>query len=136
MTEPDLTDPTTALGRCLIETLAYIGRMQAAGEVGAQYIRITGRDYPGREHWAVFIPLEGDETQGRVVDLTARQFSASAASPWDGDINDWLDDACEWLQDGLDVAVFKHFTDSEALWEDTWIREDIVPGSMTRPWEI
>lgn len=127
----DLTDPQTAWGQCLIQTQTLVERTP-----GALYIRITGLEYPGREHWAAFLPDPDDpEGNGKVIDLTARQFRANAPSPWEGDLYDWLDDACEWLQDGLAVELYDHFQSaSGACW--THIREEIEPGPITHPWQV
>lgn len=126
----DLSDPAAASGRCLLETQARVAEIRDHGGM-ALYLQVTGLHYPGREHWAVLLPDDPSEpTEGRVVDLTARQFDPAARSPWEGDLDDWLDDACEWLQDGLLYAIYDHFSDEEPIMLDRWVREDVLPGPM------
>jgi hypothetical protein len=130
----DLTDPAVAWGRCLIESQQHVADTRDHGGT-ARYVRVTGLDYPGREHWAVLTPDPGDDpddpTAGTVTDLTARQFDPTAPAPWTGTLDDWLDDACEWLQDGLQYAVFDHFGDETPVFADRWVREEITPGPLT-----
>ena len=129
-----LHDPMTALGRCLIESQGLVESRRGRA-AGAVYVRVTGAEHPGREHWAVLYPDDADATGGTVVDLTARQFDAAARSPWTGPLDDWLDDACEWLADGLHVEVRADFRADATIWADAWSREDVLPGPMARPWE-
>ena len=131
--KPDLTDPKQAWGRCLIESKIIAERFARKG-TQVLYVRITGQNYPGREHWAVFIPASDDETAGRVIDLTCRQFSAAAPAKFDGDLNDWLDDAVEWLRDDLVVEVYQN-EQGVPLWGDVWSREDCLPGGLVYPWQ-
>ena len=127
MKTPDLSDPHQAWGRCLLESQQVV-----QSTPGALYVRVTGNSYPGREHWAVLFPCEDGVLDGRVLDLTARQFSPTAPSPWNGSLDDWLDDCCEWLHDGVDYEIRHGFNDDIVLYRDSWIREDIEPGPMPR----
>jgi hypothetical protein len=119
------TDPMDALGKCLIDATGYAERH------GWHLIRVTGRDYPGREHWAALCP-----DQEHVRDATMRQFDAAAPAPFTGPLEDWLDTMCELLVDGLDVEVY-YDTDvqRDPNERDVWIRDDVEPGPMLRPWE-
>lgn len=115
----DCYDPGAAWGRCWMETDRQVKAARAQG-VPAQYVRVTGRMYPGREHWALYL-------DGEVLDVTARQFDATVAYPLRRSLEDWLDDACEWLQDGLDYVVLDD-PDEEPAEADFWVRDDVEPG--------
>lgn len=128
----DLSDPEVARGRCLIESQALVTAARRR-HIPALYVRVTGREYGRREHWAMFVPDDLDDpVDGEVTDLTARQFSLTAASPWVGRLDDWLDDVCEWLVDGLDVEIHDEFTSGPPVAAWMWIREDVEPGPMWR----
>lgn len=119
------TDPKAALGMCLIDAKRHAERH------GWHLIRVTGRDYPGREHWAAL-----DPATEQVRDATLRQFDAAAPALFTGPMEDWLDLLCELLVDGLDFEVY-YDTDvqRDPNERDFWIRDDIEPGPMLRPWE-
>jgi len=119
-------DSLNALGMCLIEAKLHSSK-HAQG-----LVRVTGREYPGREHWASY-----DPATGRVTDLTLQQFSLKAPKSWRGTLEDWLDDMCEYLVDGLDFEIYSTTnTEAEPADRDFWIRDDIEPGPMYRPWEL
>jgi hypothetical protein len=124
----NLGEPYGAWGMCAITSQDLAEHLIEQG-VSAGQVRITGLDYQGREHWAVWTGEEGEET---VIDVTARQFDAQAPYPLIKPIVDWLDDGCEWLVDGLAVDAFPFHTvlDIEPLWSDCHIRDDIEPGEM------
>ncbi len=118
----DLSDPAQARGRCYTESRAVAERE------GVLLVRATGATY-NREHWAVLRvaavdALSGDEP---VLDLTARQFAPhDQPSPWHGSLDDWLDDAAEWLRDSLFYEVqTPDVWHPEVLFRDTWNREDL-----------
>jgi hypothetical protein len=127
---PDYSHPTQALGMCMIQAV------KTSKERGWGLIRVTGRTFGGREHWA---SIEVNETlMGmRVVDHTLRQFNADAPLPYDGNEGDWLDMMCEYLVDGLDYEIYlTHEPDLDAPeFTDHWSLEEIEPGPMPRPWE-
>ena len=68
--EPDLADPETAWGRCVIETQRLVDYINAPKpDRPLRLIRATGQTYPGREHWAAV----GQELpQGHVDDPVDR----------------------------------------------------------------
>jgi len=124
--KPGYADPMAALGMCLIEAKLHSSK-HAQG-----LVRVTGRDYPGREHWASY-----DPATAQVTDLTLRQFSTKAPKSWRGTLDDWLDDMCEYLVDGLDYEIYQGTnTDLRPIVTDFWIRDDIEPGPMHRPWDL
>lgn len=138
-------DPRTAFGQCLIASDRLIETLNG---VQTWCIRVIGVNYPGREHWAVVLPrwehADSDEPDvaamtGTVVDMTCRQFSADAPSVFVGSVDDWLDDACEWLADGVMVEVYPRWRESDpdhgVVWMDVHHRDDIEPADLVYPWE-
>ena len=119
MTRKGISDPVKAWGMCLITSEPY------AEKHGLNLIRITGMTYPGREHWAA-IDWDEESRDGVVVDLTARQFDPNAPALWRGTLDDWLDDSCGWLQDGLRYEIHRLGRD-EPEFADFWVREDVEP---------
>jgi hypothetical protein len=124
-------DPLDALGMCAINAIEFSSSMRGWG-----LVRVTGLTYPGREHWASLFVLTDDLSETIVRDGTMRQFNAEAPAPWKGTLDDWLDDMTELLKDHLCYECFADPATREALYEDYWIREDIVPGDNVRPWEV
>jgi hypothetical protein len=122
----DCSDPERAWGRCWTETHRQVQAARRQG-VAAQYVRVTGRTYPGRQHWALLL-------DGTVLDVTARQFDPAAGYPLVTALEDWLDDVTEWLCDGVDYAVFDD-PDEEPVEVDFWVREDVEPGPMPSPYQ-
>lgn len=120
-----ISDPVQALGMCLVQSSGY------AQHHGHGLVRVTGLEYPGREHWAVLV---GDIDEGAmVIDLTARQFSLRVPARYEIDLDTWLDDACEWLGDGLRYEVYPSpDTQSPPIYADVWVREDIDPDQYQR----
>jgi hypothetical protein len=116
------SDPTEALGMCLISAEAF------STAKGWGLVQVTGLTYPGREHWAS-VSVDGEEWTVR--DGTMRQFSPDVPCPWLGELDDWLDDMSELLNDHL---RFECFIDSRdrAAFVGEWVREDITPGQMVR----
>ena len=124
-----LADSYGAWGMCAIASDQLAAHLMKQG-VEVNHIRITGHDYGQREHWALII--EGDEEEGTVIDVTARQFNPAAPFPLIKDLVDWLDDGCEWLVDGLYAAAFPNSSvEDDPLWVEVHIREDIEPGEIT-----
>lgn len=136
-----LGNPETAWGRCVIES-SGLARMLANAYPGHAIgmIGVNGLNYPGREHWAVVLDMDSEHPQ--VVDLTARQFDADAAYPWQGDLFEWLDDCTEWLADHLSALAYRFNPDSpmgvgdDWEWQETHVREDVEPGDPgPYPWQ-
>lgn len=122
-------DPYKAAGMCLIASTAY------AAVNGWGLVRVTGMTYPGREHWACLRHDSFTLPIPRVHDATMRQFSATAPAPWQGTLDDWLDDMSELLNDHLRYECFTAPGDRHPMFTDEWVREDIEPGPMPpRPW--
>ena len=119
---PDCGDYNKAWGKCLVSSIDLATLLDEYAVV--EFIRVTGNEYTGREHWALLLDDEF------VVDATARQFRATDPFPIVKPLFDWLDDCCEWLVDGVDYAVFSSHLDDEPRMIETWIREDILPGEM------
>lgn len=120
--------PYKALGMCLISATTFSERN------GWGLIRVTGRTYPKREHWAS-IEVNDDLTNMQVVDATMRQFDQDAPVVFRGTDAEWLDLMCEYLVDGLDYEIhLTHDTQSEPHYTDCWSRDEIEPGEMSRPW--
>lgn len=129
--EANLADPYEAWGKCAIASQDLAEYLILQGFTAGQ-VRVTGIEYQGREHWAVWV-VDSDEEI--VVDVTARQFDAEAPFPLVKPVVDWLDDGCEWLVDGLEVSAFPFHKvlNVEPLWTDRHIRDDIEAGPM-RPY--
>lgn len=129
--EPDLTDPETAWGRCLIETTRLV---QYATTHDLRLIEVKGQNYPGRTHWAAIAFNEDAPEDSVVVDVTLRQFIYEADVPWVGTLVDWYDLALDGLVDYIDVAVYDD-PQTEPYWTDSYDREDLEPGSNSYPWD-
>ena len=126
-----IADPVKALGQCLIQSSAY------AKKHNLGLIRVTGYEYSGREHWAVYTDI-GEENgerflysytpSGTIIDLTARQFVESVPAKYEDDAPEWLENACEWLGDSLHYEIYltSDFQASPVNSGD-WIRDDIDP---------
>lgn len=140
-----LADPQTAWGKCVIESEALASHLEAH-DVIAYRVRITGANYPGREHWALLLPeVPGDEPEdvcdGILLDPTARQFGADLPHPYVSDMFTWLDDMAEGMVDALQVQLFTDDPNNldidvanYALW-DVYARDDIEPGDLIYPWQ-
>jgi len=125
-----LRDPAEALGMCAINATEFSSSMRGWG-----LVRVTGMTYPGREHWASLFILSDDLSDAIVRDGTMRQFDPDAPAPWKGSLDDWLDRMTELLVDGLDYECYADPVTREAFYADSWVREDVEPGSMVfRPW--
>ena len=126
LTSNGIADPVKALGQCLIQSGAY------AKKHNLGLIRVTGYEYSGREHWAVYI-YQGEPEWGDVIDLTARQFSTKVPARYETDCTTWLDDACEWLGDSVNYEIYlTHDSQAEPFYSNSWIREDIDPDNYQR----
>jgi hypothetical protein len=126
MKRQGIADPSEAWGQCLIHS------GELAEKQGYGLIRVTGITFPGREHWAC---IDGDvleEMTGKVIDLTARQFSTKVPARYEVDMETWLDDACEWLGDGLVYEVYRYGNQEAPLLKDIWVRDDIDPDEFVR----
>lgn len=123
------TDPAEALGMCLITAAQYSDKHRWG------LVQVTGLTYPGREHWASAQFRRDDLDHVTVVDLTMRQFDVDRPARWEGTLDDWLDDMSECLNDHLFYALYPDTqTSKDPVFADTWVREDIEPGSMLTPW--
>lgn len=130
---PELGDPETAWGRCLIAAKDFAAG--AAGALGQPLvlIRVTGQTYPGREHWAATAFHADRPEQSTVLDLTARQFDPAADWPWVGSLNDFYDAAVDWLNDHIVVEVYLDPQD-HPVWTDDYARDEHDPGDVWSPW--
>jgi hypothetical protein len=127
----DLAVPSHAWGKCAIASGQLAEFLRSEG-VEASQIRMTGLDYPRREHWAVWV-----EAEEVVIDVTARQFNPLVEFPLVRGLWEWGDEGCEWLVDGLrlDCFPFHRVLDVEPLWSEQHVREDIESGEMVYPSE-
>jgi hypothetical protein len=124
-------NPFTAYGYCLIDSQAFALKTRGWG-----LVRVTGLEYPGREHWAaIFMPDPRDLSDCLVRDRTMRQFSADAKPFWKGSLDAWLDDMTELLVDNVRYEIYEHPKNTDPMFADHWIREDIEPGPLVYPWE-
>ena len=131
-----IEDPADALGACAMQSLAF------ASKFNLGVVQVTGYNYPGREHWAVYVrgaastqdgDGDGESGNGFVIDLTARQFSIKVPARYETDLDTWLDDACEWLGDSLDYKIYATSdSDLPPTLAGAWIREDINPDTYKR----
>jgi len=131
--QQDLSVPHKAWGHCVIASQGLAQFLQDQG-IDASLIRMTGVEYQGREHWAVWV-----EAEEIVIDTTARQFDTTAQFPLVKGLWEWGDDGCEWLVDGLVLTCFPFsgsgFLTVEPEWSEVHIREDIEAGQMVYPAE-
>ena len=119
-----LLNPDTAYGQCVIQTDALLDNVPSA-----HAIRVTGLNYPGREHWAAVEwsdDGDADPSEFTVVDLTARQFDATIAVPWIGTLADWLDLTVDWLADHVNVEVHRAATHDAPVWTEEYASRDDV----------
>lgn len=123
------SDPVEAMGMCAINSLEY-----SSSVAGWGLVRVTGLEYPKREHWASLFPLSEDLSDAMVRDGTIRQFSTDVPALWKGSLDEWLDLMTELLVDGLAYECYRDTRNPVPFFTDHWIREDVEPGSMTRPW--
>lgn len=131
MTAPRLylEDPLEALGQCLSLSSCF------SALNGWGLVRVTGMNYPKREHWASCRFAADDLSDAVVRDGTIRQFSATVPALWEGGLDDWLDDLSELLNDHLLYEVYEDQLRLDAVLVDSWVREDIEPGPMPPfPW--
>jgi hypothetical protein len=106
--------PAEALGQCAIQSLGY------AKKYNTGLVRVNSWNYPGREHWAIY-----NEVTNEVIDLTARQFTVKVPAKLVIDLEDWLDEACEWLGDALVYSLFENSDTTTPSYESHWIRDEI-----------
>lgn len=147
-------DPQTAHGQCCIATDRLAETLDG---LRIWTIRASGMNYHHREHWAALVPnftvpedrryvegvpvlqVAGDEAvfAGTIIDMTCRQFDAEAPVVFVGSLDDWLDNCCEWLVDGVQVEVWPSglHIDGQRVWHDFHVREDIEPGPLVSPWD-
>jgi hypothetical protein len=130
--EPDLTDPETAWGRCLIETKRFVDYTAATHDL--KLIEVLGQNYPGRSHWAAISFDEEHPEDSPIVDVTLRQFIYDADIPWVGTLVDWYDLVLDGLVDYINVAVYDD-PQAEPIWTDSYDREDLEPGANSYPWD-
>jgi len=123
-----------ASGKCLIKSLWY------SEKEGWGLVRVTGRTFSGREHWAS-VTWIGDPEQYAdflVRDATLAQFTRDVPAVFHGGLDAWFDQMSELLNDHLDYVIYEPGADldGEAAYEiGEWIREDIEPGDMQpSPW--
>ena len=72
-----------------------------------------------------------DETN-KVIDLTARQFTVTVPAKFVAQLEDWLDEASEWLGDSLVYSLFDNPDTMKPSYESQWIREEIDPHEFIR----
>jgi hypothetical protein len=104
-----IADPYKAFGQCLIQSSEYAEKHKLG------LIRVTGYNYPGREHWAVYEDI-GEDPKGRyfltepewgnVIDLTARQFVTTVPARYEDECLAWVESACGWLNDSLVYEIY------------------------------
>lgn len=122
-------DPLSAWGRCAIESHAFSAQHKWG------LIRVTGLNFPGREHWGSLKVVNEESLECQVRDGTLRQFSPTAVKLFLGDLDDWLDNCVELMGDDVRYEMFTTLGDPEPFYWDHWIREDLTPGSQPyRPW--
>lgn len=132
--------PEIAHGQCALEAEHFTSTLKGHGHASL-HLRVTGHNYSQREHWAVLIPgpTFEDDMDGTVIDLTARQFRRSAPFPWVGTMDDWLDDAAEWLADSIDYEVVDPMVlwgePGSTLYVDYLDRPDVEGGEVQYPWQ-
>ncbi len=125
-----IKDPAEALCKCLLQSSAY------AKQHNHGLIRVTGYDFPGREHWAVYTDIGEDETgrfiysytpSGTIIDLTARQFVTTVPARYEEEADEWLENACAWLGDSLRYEIYlTHDFQADPINTGNWI-VDIDP---------
>jgi hypothetical protein len=125
-----IADSVEALGKCLIQSSAY------AKKYNHGLIRVTGYEFSGREHWAVYTDIGEDETgrfiysytpSGTVIDLTARQFVTTVPAKYEEEADIWLENACTWLGDSLRYEIFlTHDFQADPVNSGNWV-VDIDP---------
>lgn len=116
-----IQNPADALGQCAIQSLGY------AKKYNTGLVRINSFNYSGREHWAIY-----NEETNEVIDLTARQFTLTVPAKFVTQLEDWLDEACEWLGDALVYSLFETFDTTTPSYESHWIRDEIDPEEFVR----
>lgn len=120
------TDPAQALGMCAITSLEFSSQTAGWG-----LVRVTGLEYPKREHWASLFTLAKDLSDAAVRDGTIRQFTNDQPALWKGGLDEWLDLMCELLVDGLAYECYGDTKNPTPFYADHWVREDVLPGPMT-----
>ena len=116
-----IQNPADALGQCAIQSTMY------AKKYNTGLVRVNSWHYSGREHWAIY-----NEETNEVIDLTARQFTTKVPAKFITQLEDWLDEACEWLGDSLVYSLFENSDITEPSYESQWIREEIDPDEFVR----
>jgi len=116
-----IKSPSEALGQCAIQSTMY------AKKYNTGLVRVNSWTFPGREHWAIY-----NEETNEVIDLTARQFTTKVPAKLVIDLEDWLDEACEWLGDALIYSLFDSADTTEPSYESQWIRDEIDPYEFVR----
>lgn len=95
-----IADSSAALGQCLIQSKGYAKKNKLG------LIRVTGYNYPRREHWAIYDGTSSTLGQGRVIDLTARQFVDTVPARYETECLEWVASACGWLNDSLTYEIY------------------------------
>ena len=109
-----LEKKTEARGKCLITSIELEKKLAEAG-ISVEFVRVDAINYLSREHWAILVD------NSTVIDATARQFDEGAAFPLIQDLESWLDDCVEWLEDDLDYEVYVYWKDESPRESGWWI---------------
>ena len=99
-----IANPEKAFGQCVWQSKLY------AEKNNHGLIRVTGAEYRGREHWAVYTDIGQDGNErflyshslsGTIIDLTARQFDKTLPARYEDEASEWMEKASYWLGDNL-----------------------------------
>jgi len=137
-----IANPEKAFGQCLWQSKLY------AEKNNHGLIRVTGKDYSKREHWAIYTDIgqEGNERflysyslSGSVIDLTAKQFDKTLPAKYEDEASEWMDKACYWLGDNLHYELyltsdFQAEPASSGYWEVH--EESDLPLHMMGQWAV
>ena len=114
-----IESPYEALGMCAITSFEFAKKHKTF------LVRVNDVTTGSKEHWAIYL-----EKENKVIDLTARQFTTNVSPRFEADLEDWLDEACEWLGDSLVYSIFDKPTNENPLDENWWIRDEINPETF------
>ncbi len=136
-------DPVKAFGQCVWQSKLY------AEKYNQGLIRVTGAEFGGREHWAIYTDIgqEGNERflqsyglSGTIIDLTARQFDKTLPARYEDEASQWMDNACRWLGDNLNYELYlTSDSQAEPITWGTWELDDEeikLPREMMGEWNL
>jgi len=119
-----ISSPYEALGMCT--TLSFGYAKKYADKQPISLVRINDiTTQHKKEHWAIYIKEEN-----KVIDLTARQFTTKVKPKFVADLEDWLDEACEWIGDSLVYQIYEWPNVQESVYQDYWLRDEIDPETF------